>query len=84
MAELSGIELIQADEKLSEAAKTLAVTAAAIDDEAKAGVTTLMADKSLDAAGDDIVERIVAKLLADNPGSSEADVRSGVYSWWVF
>jgi hypothetical protein len=82
MAELSGIELIQADEKLSEAAKTLAVTAAALDDEAKAGVTTLMADKSLDAAGDDIVERIVQKLIAD--GAAEADARAATYAWWVF
>jgi hypothetical protein len=82
MEELTGLDLIAADTKLSQAAKDLAVTAAAIDDEAKAGVTTLMADKSLDAAGDDIVERIVQKLIAD--GAAEADARAATYAWWVF
>jgi hypothetical protein len=84
MEELTGLDLIAADTKLSAEAKTIAIAAADLDDLDKVGVTTLLADKDFDAHGDDVVERIVAKLLADNPGSSEADVRSGVYSWWVF
>jgi hypothetical protein len=78
--ELTGMALIQADTKLSAEAKSLAVDAAAID--TVSGVAEVLGDKTLDAYGDDVVERIVQRLVAN--GATEEDARVGTYSWWVF
>jgi hypothetical protein len=78
--ELSGLALIEADPKLSAEAKALATDAAAID--TVSGVVEVLGDKTLDAYGDDLVERIVQRLIAN--GAAEADARAGTYSYWVF
>jgi histidinol dehydrogenase len=78
--ELTGMALIQADPKLSAEAKLLAYDAVAIDVEG--GPAEVLADKTLDAYGDDLVERIVRRLIAN--GAAEADARAATYAHWVF
>jgi histidinol dehydrogenase len=78
--ELFGMELIQADPALSAEAKLLAYDAVAIDVEG--GPAEVLADKDLDAYGDDLVERIVQRLIAN--GAAEADARAGTYAHWMF
>jgi hypothetical protein len=78
--ELVGMDAIQADTKLSAAAKSLAVDAAAID--TVSGVAEVLGDKTLDAYGDDVVERITQRLIAN--GAAEEDARAATLAWWMF
>jgi hypothetical protein len=78
--ELSGLALIEADPKLTAEAKSLAVDAAAID--TVSGIAEVLGDKTLDAYGDDVVERIVQRLVSN--GAAEEDARAATLAWWMF
>jgi hypothetical protein len=75
MAELTGLEAIQADEKLSVEAKALAVDAAALE----ASVAELK-----DVDGVVTYESLVARMKADSPDAKASDVEAAVVAWWVF
>jgi hypothetical protein len=77
MAELTGLEAIQADEKLSAEAKALAVDAAALDT-----VETVATLKDVD--GVVTYESLVARMKADSPDAKDADIEAAVCSWWIF
>jgi hypothetical protein len=75
MAELTGLEAIQADEKLSVEAKALAVDAAALE---------LSVEELKDVDGIVTYESLVARMKADSPDAKDADVEAAVVAWWVF
>jgi hypothetical protein len=75
MAELTGLEAIQADEKLSVEAKALAVDAAALE---------LSVAELKDVAGVVTYESLVARMKADSPDAKDADIEAAVVAWWVF
>jgi hypothetical protein len=77
MAELMGLDAIQADEKLSVEAKALAVDAAALD--------TVETAKTLeDGNGVVTFQSLVDRMKADSPDAKDADVEAAVVAWWVF
>jgi hypothetical protein len=75
MAELTGLEAIQADENLSAEAKSLAVDAAALE---------LSVEELKDVDGIVTYESLVARMKADSPDAKDADVEAAVVAWWVF
>jgi hypothetical protein len=75
MAELTGLEAIAADEKLTTEAKALAVDAAALE----ASVEELK-----DVDGVVTYESLVARMKADSPDAKDADIEAAVCSWWIF
>jgi hypothetical protein len=75
MAELTGLEAIQADEKLSVEAKALAVDAAALE---------LSVEELKDVDGVVTYESLVARMKADSPDAKDADIEAAVCSWWIF
>jgi hypothetical protein len=77
MAELTGLEAIQADEKLTAEAKALAVDAAALDT-----VETVATLKDVD--GVVTYESLVARMKADNVDAKDSDIQAAVVAWWVF
>jgi hypothetical protein len=77
---LVGMDAIQADATLSDEVKRVAVDAASYD--TVEGVAAILADDTLKDYGDDLLERIVQRLVAN--GAAEADARAGAYSWWLF
>jgi hypothetical protein len=75
MAELTGLEAIQADEKLSVEAKALAVDAAALE---------LSVEELKDVDGVVTYESLVARMKADSPDAKDADIEAACIAWWVF
>jgi hypothetical protein len=75
MAELTGLEAIAADEKLTTEAKALAVDAAALE----ASVAELK-----DVDGVVTYESLVARMKDDSPDAKASDVEAAVVAWWVF
>jgi hypothetical protein len=75
MAELTGLDAIQADEKLTVEAKALAVDAAALE----ASVAELK-----DVDGVVTYESLVARMKADSPDAKDSDVEAAVVAWWIF
>jgi hypothetical protein len=75
MAELTGLEAIAADEKLTVEAKALAVDAAALE---------LSVEELKDVDGVVTYESLVARMKADSPDSKDSDVESAVVAWWIF
>jgi hypothetical protein len=77
MAELTGLEAIAADEKLSAEVKSLAVDAAALD--------TVETAKTLeDGNGVVTFQSLVDRMKADSPDAKDADVEAAVVAWWIF
>jgi hypothetical protein len=75
MAELTGLEAIAADEKLTAETKALAVDAAALE----ASVAELK-----DVDGVVTFQSLVDRLKADNVDAKDADIEAAVCAWWVF
>jgi hypothetical protein len=75
--ELSGIEFIQADEKLTPEAKALAVDAAALD-------TVETAEELKDGEGVITFEALCARMKADDPDAQDADIEAATIAWWIF
>jgi hypothetical protein len=65
-----------------EAQMTLTEEAARYDE--AGAIAQLLANTDFDAAGDNLVERIVLAVLANNPGTAEDAVRAAVYAHWMF
>jgi hypothetical protein len=77
MAELTGLEAIAADEKLSAEVKSLAVDAAALD--------TVETAKTLeDGNGVITFQSLVDRMKADNVDAKDSDIQAAVVAWWVF
>jgi mannitol-specific phosphotransferase system IIBC component len=75
MAELTGLEAIQADEKLTTEAKALAVDAAALE----ASVAELK-----DVDGVVTFQSLVDRMKADSPDAKASDVEAAVIAVWIF
>jgi hypothetical protein len=73
--ELTGLDAIQADEKLSVEAKALAVDAAALE---------ISVEELKDVDGIVTYESLVARMKADAPDAKDADIEAAVCSWWIF
>jgi hypothetical protein len=77
MDELSGIDFIQADEKLTPEAKVLATDAAALD-------TVETAEELKDGEGVISFEALCARMKADNPDAKDSDIEAATIAWWIF
>jgi hypothetical protein len=76
MDELTGLDLIAADTKLTAEAKALATDAAALD--------TLEAIAELkDVDGVVTFEALCARMKADSPDAKDSDIEQAVAAWWI-
>jgi 2-keto-3-deoxy-L-rhamnonate aldolase RhmA len=77
MAELTGLDAIAADDKLTPEAKALATDAAALD--------TLEAIAELkDVDGVVTFEALCARMKEASPDAKDSDIEQAVAAWWIY
>jgi 2-keto-3-deoxy-L-rhamnonate aldolase RhmA len=77
MDELTGLDLIAADTKLTAEAKALATDAAALD--------TLEAIAELkDVDGVVTFAALCARMKEANPDAKDSDIEQAVAAWWIY
>jgi hypothetical protein len=77
MAELTGLDLIAADNKLTTEAKALAVDAAALD--TVEAIATLK-----DADGIVTFVALCARMKEAAPDAKDSDIEQAVAAWWIY
>jgi hypothetical protein len=77
MAELTGLDLIAADNKLTTEAKALAVDAAALD--TVEAIATLR-----DVDGVVTFEALCARMKEATPDAKDSDIEQAVAAWWIY
>jgi hypothetical protein len=77
MDELTGLDLIAADTKLTAEAKVLATDAAALDT-----VDTIAELKDVD--GVVTFEALCARMKEANPDAKDSDIEQATIAWWIW